>query len=109
MKGRFIPLEYRKDYTNSLKNVKNRFIEIANSVINTFEWFDKHYILITDFTETGIKYEKSNKYKYKIFIKPKERGEIRSFEPRILEVVGKINVELDRLFKQYGFTIYEEQ
>ena len=105
MKGRFTPTEDKKDYSSDLKNVKNRFIEIANFVIKSFEWFDNHYIFAIDFTESGIKYGKSTKFKYKLFVKPKRQKEITRYEKQIIRTINKLNGKLKKIFKRYGFII----
>ena len=94
MRGGFVPTIDKKDYSKDLTKIKNKFIEEANGIIKKYEWFDNHYIFTTDFTHNGLKYGKKTKYKYQIYVKPKDRKPIQEYDEKITSLVVEIDKHL---------------
>lgn len=101
VKGKFKPIIDINDYNQNIKNVKNNFIINSNKLLTNIDWIENHYIFTTNFTESGIKYNNSYKWKYQLYIIPKEKKNINLLNVNIKELnINLINTLKDIFLKQ---------
>lgn len=101
VKGKFKPIIDINDYNQNIKNVKNNFIINSNKILTNVNWVENHYIFTTNFTESGIKYNNSYKWKYQLYIIPKEKKNINLLNVNIKELnINLINTLKDIFLKQ---------
>lgn len=101
VKGKFKPIIDINDYNQNIKNVKNNFIINSNKILTNVNWIENHYIFTTNFTESGIKYNNSYKWKYQLYIIPKEKKNINLLNVNIKELnINLINTLKDIFLKQ---------
>ena len=105
VKGKFKPIIDINDYNQNIKNVKNNFIINSNKILSNVNWIENHYIFTTNFTESGIKYNNSYKWKYQLYIIPKEKKNITLLNVNIKELNVNLTNILKDIFLKQNFNI----
>jgi hypothetical protein len=105
VKGKFKPIIDINDYNQNIKNVKNNFIINSNKILTNVDWIENHYIFTTNFTESGIKYNNSYKWKYQLYIIPKEKKNITLLNVNIKELNVNLTDILKDIFLKQNFNI----
>lgn len=105
VKGKFQPIIDINDYNQNIKNVKNNFIINSNKLLTNVNWIENHYIFTTNFTESGIKYNNSYKWKYQLYIIPKEKKNITLLNVNIKELNVNLTDILKDIFLKQNFNI----
>lgn len=105
VKGKFQPIIDINDYNQNIKNVKNNFIINSNKLLTNVDWIENHYIFTTNFTESGIKYNNSYKWKYQLYIIPKEKKNITLLNVNIKELNVNLTDILKDIFLKQNFNI----
>jgi hypothetical protein len=105
VKGKFKPIIDINDYNQNIKNVKNNFIINSNKLLTNVDWIENHYIFTTNFTESGIKYNNSYKWKYQLYIIPKEKKNITLLNVNIKELNVNLTDILKDIFLKQNFNI----
>jgi hypothetical protein len=105
VKGKFKPIIDINDYNQNIKNVKNNFIINSNKILTNIDWIENHYIFTTNFTESGIKYNNSYKWKYQLYIIPKEKKNITLLNVNIKELNVNLTNILKDIFLKQNFNI----
>jgi hypothetical protein len=105
VKGKFKPIIDINDYNQNIKNVKNNFIINSNKLLTNVDWIENHYIFTTNFTESGIKYNNSYKWKYQLYIIPKEKKNITLLNVNIKELNVNLTNILKDIFLKQNFNI----
>ena len=105
VKGKFQPIIDINDYNQNIKNVKNNFIINSNKLLTNVNWIENHYIFTTNFTESGIKYNNSYKWKYQLYIIPKEKKNITLINVNIKELNVNLTDILKDIFLKQNFNI----
>jgi hypothetical protein len=105
VKGKFKPIIDINDYNQNIKNVKNNFIINSNKILTNVDWIENHYIFTTNFTESGIKYNNSYKWKYQLYIIPKEKKNITLLNVNIKELNVNLTNILKDIFLKQNFNI----
>lgn len=105
VKGKFKPIIDINDYNQNIKNVKNNFIINSNKLLTNVNWIENHYIFTTNFTESGIKYNNSYKWKYQLYIIPKEKKNITLLNVNIKELNVNLTDILKDIFLKQNFNI----
>jgi len=105
VKGKFKPIIDINDYNQNIKKVKNNFIINSNKLLTNVDWIENHYIFTTNFTESGIKYNNSYKWKYQLYIIPKEKKNITLLNVNIKELNVNLTDILKDIFLKQNFNI----
>lgn len=105
VRGRMKPTVERKDYKEYSKQLKSITIVKATKLLNNCDWIHNHYIFACDFTEKGIMFNKSFRFKYQIYIKPLERQCLSSYQDKIEKIITIVNGNLGEDCASLGFEV----
>lgn len=105
VKGKFTPIENKKDYSDDITLTIKEFLKEGNNILSNTDWIEPFFIFKPDFTEKGIKYNKSCKFKYQLLIRTKPFDNIKINKENILILANTLNKKLNNIFNLNNLSI----
>lgn len=105
VKGKFKPKTEQKDYKYNIKNTKDGFNIHGNEHVSKLDWINKHYIFTSDFTECGIMFSKTCKWKFKMFFTPLKKKSVEDYRIHIIKLSEDMIDILEYYMNMNGFTM----